>query len=166
MTVELSPRHEWSMWLSYHEKWNVMKNYETQPLLYALFSCHMVSRCDSTCHTVWDHHHYQLHCGTGCTVLANIWSDLVHALRILYPGPDHIEITTLRWRVNDFMINYLPYIECLILLFVHSLTAKLDFQVHVGFSCSLFLSIKAFKISKVHASAFAILQRLLYAFWD
>ena len=35
----------------------------------------------------------------------------------------------LRWRVNNSTINYLPYIKCLLLLVVRSLTAKLEIQV-------------------------------------
>ena len=38
----------------------------------------------------------------------------------------------LRWWVNNFMINYLPYMKCLISLVVWSLTAKLDIQVLYG----------------------------------
>ena len=38
----------------------------------------------------------------------------------------------LRGRVNNFTINYLLYIKCLILLVVQSITAKLDIQVLYG----------------------------------
>ena len=38
----------------------------------------------------------------------------------------------LRGRVNNFTINYLLYIKCLILLVVQSITAKLDIQVLHG----------------------------------
>ena len=48
-------------------------------------------------------------------------------------GRDEMQYSlSLRGRVNNFTINYLLYIKCLILLVVQSITAKLDIQVLYG----------------------------------
>ena len=60
----------------------------------------------------------------------------ITALQLSFAGDNFCKFrilpASLRWRVNNFTINYLPYIKCLILLVMQSLTAKLDIQVLYG----------------------------------
>ena len=64
----------------------------------------------------------------------SVWwlSEQAEKYTVMYFTEVQIQYKSLRGRVNNFTINYLLHIKCLILLVVQSITAKLDIQVLYG----------------------------------